>query len=46
MGWWHALFGAHPPADPPENRETLRLLAEARRLSHHAVRAGAAKLMR
>jgi len=36
MGWWHALFGAHPPADPPENRETLRLLAEARRLSHQA----------
>jgi hypothetical protein len=36
MGWWHALFGAHPPADPPENRETLRLLEEARRLSQQA----------
>lgn len=36
MGWLHRLFGAHPPEDPPENRETLRLLEEARRLSQTA----------
>lgn len=36
MGWLHALFGAHPPEDPPENRETLRLLEEAARLSKNA----------
>ena len=36
MGWWHSLFGAHPPEDPPENQETHRLLEEARRLSHQA----------
>ena len=36
MGWWHALFGARPPEQPPENRETLRLLDDARRLSKTA----------
>lgn len=36
MGWLHFLFGAHPPEDPPENRETVRLLEEAARLSKNA----------
>lgn len=39
MGLWHILFGARPPSDPPENRETLRLLSEVRRLGE-AARAG------
>ena len=39
MGLLDFLFGVKAPADPPENRETLALLEEARRLarSGHAV---------
>lgn len=39
MGLLDFLFGVKVPADPPENRETLALLEEARRLarSGHAV---------